>query len=198
MKHLQERSKASWEEILWICTWIIKLKFVKINKIFWSLPIWFRWFQTQWLFILDMDSANESRRYIVMSSLIGCAHAQNDPPSQCPNQWWSSSLLHVHVTGPEWINSLRPNDAYMHQWTNLSYVQIMGCHLFGARGAFQNELLNLRALKFSPVNKMHIFQCMGKIFCVEFQRVPLKFHTKYLTHTLKETIFMQHWNFKSS
>ena len=29
----------------------------------------------------------------------------------------------------------------------------------------------------------HIFQCMGKIFRVEFQRVPLKFHTKYLTHT---------------
>ena len=25
---------------------------------------------------------------------------------------------------------------------------------------------------------------MGKIFCVEFQRYPLKFHTKYLTHTL--------------
>ena len=26
---------------------------------------------------------------------------------------------------------------------------------------------------------------MGKIFCVEFQRCPLKFHTKYLIHTLK-------------
>ena len=37
---------------------------------------------------------------------------------------------------------------------------------------------------------------MGKIFCVEFQRVPLKFHTKYLTHTLKDTIFIQRWNFK--
>ena len=58
-------------------------------------------------------------------------------------------------------------------------------------GRFKNayELLNLRALKCSPVNKMRIFQCMGKIFCVEFQRVPLKFHTKYLTHTLKDTIW---------
>ena len=27
---------------------------------------------------------------------------------------------------------------------------------------------------------------------------PLKFHTKYLTHTLKDIIFIQHWNFKSS
>ena len=32
---------------------------------------------------------------------------------------------------------------------------------------------------------------MGKIFCVEFQRVPLKFHTKYLTHTLKDVDFIQ-------
>ena len=70
----------------------------------------------------------------------------------------------------------------------------------GGGGCFKNtyDLLNLRALKFSPVNKIHIFQCMGKIFCVEFQWVPLKFHTKYLTHTLKDTIFMQNWNFKSS
>ena len=68
------------------------------------------------------------------------------------------------------------------------------------RGCFKNtyELLNLRALKFSPVNKIYIFQCMGKIFCVEFQRYTLKFHTKYLTHTLKNTIFIQHWNFNSS
>ena len=54
------------------------------------------------------------------------------------------------------------------------------------------ELLNIRALKFSPVNKMHIFQCMDKIFSVEFQREPLKFHTKYLAHTLKDTIFIRH------
>ena len=69
-----------------------------------------------------------------------------------------------------------------------------------AGGHFKNtyELLNLRALKFPHVNKIYIFQCMGKIFCVEFQRYPLKFHTKYLTHTLKWIIFIQHWNFKSS
>ena len=68
----------------------------------------------------------------------------------------------------------------------------------GGRFKKTYELFNLRALKISPVNKIHIFQCMGKIFCVEFQRYPLKFHTKYLTYTLKDTIFIQHWNFKSS
>ena len=48
-------------------------------------------------------------------------------------------------------------------------------------GSFKNayELLNLRALKFSSVYKIHIFQCMGEIFCVKYQRVHLKFHTKY-------------------
>ena len=70
----------------------------------------------------------------------------------------------------------------------------------GPVGHFKNtyELFNLRATKFSFVNKIYIFQCMGKIFCVEFQRVPLKFHTNYLTHALKDRIFIQSLNFKSS
>ena len=50
-----------------------------------------------------------------------------------------------------------------------------------ARGAFQKHL-NLRALKFSP---------MGKIFCVEFQRYPLKFHIKYLIHWHIYVIFVR-------
>ena len=52
-----------------------------------------------------------------------------------------------------------------------------------AGGRFKNtyELLNLRALKSPPVNKIHIFQCMDKIF-----------HTKYLTHTLKDMVLVQH------
>ena len=50
------------------------------------------------------------------------------------------------------------------QWINLDILCI--------GGHFKNayKLLNLRALKFSLVNKIHIFQFMGKIFCVEFQR----------------------------
>ena len=52
------------------------------------------------------------------------------------------------------------------------------------------ELLNLRALKISTLYKNRIFQCMSKIFSVEFQRYLLKFHTKYLTHTLKDEHFI--------
>ena len=69
-----------------------------------------------------------------------------------------------------------------------------------AGGHFKNvyELLNLRAVKISMLFKSHIFQYMGKIFCVEFQRVPLKFHTKYLTYTLKDVDSIHRWKFKSS
>ena len=67
-------------------------------------------------------------------------------------------------------------------------------------GRFKNtyELLSLRALKISHLYKNHNFQCKGKIFCVEFQRYSLKFHTKYLTHTLKDVDFVHRRKFKSS
>ena len=46
-------------------------------------------------------------------------------------------------------------------------------------GAFQKHLCALKSkssqLTCSPVNKIDIFQCMGKIFCVGFQWEPLKF-----------------------
>ena len=74
------------------------------------------------------------------------------------------------------------------------------------------DLLNLRALKFSHVNEIHIVQCMGKVFCVEFQRVPLlhtccghlagvtsmtnirMYYQRYKT-TLHMNNYMKHHNF---
>ena len=78
--------------------------------------------------------------------------------------------------------------------SQLVYIQ----HWPGEHFKKTDELIDLRALKLSPVNKRHIFHCKGKKFWVEFQRVPLKFHAKYLTHTLKDIIFIECWNFKSS
>ena len=34
------------------------------------------------------------------------------------------------------------------------------------------------------------FHCIGKIFYVKFQRHPLKFHPKYLSHTVKDANFI--------
>ena len=38
-------------------------------------------------------------------------------------------------------------------------------------------------------SKMHILPCMGSKFCVKFQRCPLKFHTKFGTHTTQNMHF---------
>ena len=78
-----------------------------------------------------------------------------------------------------------------HKMTHILYIK--GLKLpalvlyicMGLGSSLKNEVVNLGACKFSFINKLHIFQCMDTIFCVEFQREPLKFHTKYLTHTLK-------------
>ena len=69
-----------------------------------------------------------------------------------------------------------------------------------AGGHFKNtyELLNPRALKIPLLYIYRILQFMGWIFCVEFQRFPLKFHTKYLTQTLKDVHFIHGWKCKSS
>ena len=80
---------------------------------------------------------------------------------------------------------------------------VKDCALLLEVGASWNQqnakkLLNLSALQISILDKIHIFQCMGNLFCVEFQRVPLKFHTKYLTHTLKDADFIHRWKFKGS
>ena len=68
------------------------------------------------------------------------------------------------------------------------------------RGRLKNayELLYLRVPEISMFDKNCIFEWMGKVFCVEFQRVPLKFHTKYLTHTFRDVYLVFRWKFKSS
>ena len=76
---------------------------------------------------------------------------------------------------------------YLAQWSlkfMWSYGVTIRCHQMAHNhniswGLFKNtyELLNLRALKIRLCIKNRIFQCKGRIFCVEF---PLKCHTKIL------------------
>ena len=121
----------------------------------------------------------------------------------CLNKWlskqsrrhWfetpSHSLSH-HCNGSDYKLNKYWLSAYMMTMTHLHTDDTSGGH-------FKNtyELLNLRTRTIS-MYKNHIFQCMGKIFCVEFQTVPLKFRTKYLIHTLKDVDFIHGWKFKSS
>ena len=48
-------------------------------------------------------------------------------------------------------------------------------------GMFKNtyELLNPRALNISILYEYHIFQCMGKVFFVEFQRLSYPYIERY-------------------
>ena len=102
---------------------------------------------------------------------------------------FSFKKMHLKMSSGKW----RP-------FVSASICWYSGITFLWPGGRFKNayELLNLRALKILMLFISHIFQCMGKIFCVEFQRVPLKFHTKYHTHTLKDADFINGWKFKSS
>ena len=125
---------------------------------------------------------------------------------------WAMDMIQQHNKSSYWLNFTKLFFPYNN---HRQYVQLLilsltwespylGKTVFilrrGPGGRFKNayELLNLRALKISMLYKSHIFQCMSMIFCVEFQRVPLKFHTKYHTHTLKDVDFIRRWKFKSS
>ena len=74
---------------------------------------------------------------------------------------------HVHNI----INSTKNNKHTQHTQKITDFTTLLSLGMLPV-GRFKNtnELLNSRALKFSPVNKIHIFQRMGKIFWVEFQR----------------------------
>ena len=91
--------------------------------------------------------------------------------------------------------SMLMQNHHMNVIPHLPVVDINNLPWPGVHFKSSYEFLNLRALKFSPVNKIHIFQCMANIYCVEFQSEPLKFHTIYLTHSFKYAIFIQSWNF---
>ena len=149
----------------------------------WNIVDWTLGNKVQWNFnpnskIFIQENAFENVICEIVSICLGLnvlsIHGKPSSSREC-------FLIDIHVRGLCW-------------W------RIIVLPYYYSGGRFKNtyELLNQRALKFSYVNKIHIFQCMGKILCVEFQRYPLKFHPKYLTHTLKDMIFMQFWNFKSS
>ena len=78
------------------------------------------------------------------------------------------------------IHFARRTSAFNLKFRSLDCIQHCAWHHLGGDLKNVYELANLGTLKSSPLNKLHIFQCMVKIFCVESQRVPLKFHTKIL------------------
>ena len=109
--------------------------------------------------------------------------SQRTSNAQNVSIWWHPHVLLSSNFNFEMIRLLHGNKLLVWCWSYLN----AGGHLKNI-----NKLLDLGAL--TPY-EIHMFQCMGNIFCVEFQRAPLKFHTKYVTHTSKDIIILQNLNF---
>ena len=81
--------------------------------------------------------------------------------------WQSAKLYVVSPLLTIWIyHSFALSHCHNEAWTNMVAGVGRGVCVC-SKNTF--ELLNLRALKFSPLNKIYIFQCMGKIFVWNFK-----------------------------
>ena len=84
--------------------------------------------------------------------------------------------------GPTWVppGSCRPQIGPMlAQWNLLSGSRTVMSTLWGIFHKDPYEFLNLRALKIAMLYKNYIPQCMGAIFCVEFQRGPYPYIERF-------------------
>ena len=187
----------------WVCPSVHVC--VHINRLGWKMD----WWALNLLFVLHhfksvyslvTRSEIDDKPWDYISDWYVCMHYDN---KWFDNLIWNTlCLLTAFLVG--YFIAVIFLISMNHTWRNNFDM----CNIYGAGEQllirFKNvcelynlELLNLRAFKISVLYKSHIFQCMCKISCVEFQRVPLKFHTKYHTHTLKDVYFILEWKFKS-
>ena len=106
--------------------------------------------------------------------------------SSC-SRYRADIVLVTNLVTSEWLSGLRKSLANIHHIQSLKYEFEKNKN----KKTYDLVNLNLGAPKCSPVDWISIFPCMGKILCAQFQRVALKFHTKYLTHTLEDAILIQ-------
>ena len=134
------------------------------------------------LLCLSLINVSASHR-IFKISMISWSSAQADVTTQteflCGNEWY-------HKTN------------YCVKWSYSKNACFLLCWL---GGHFKNtfELLNLRALKFSSMNKIYIFQCTGKIFLWNSAQNIFPIHWKiwflYNTEILKALRFKSSYVF---
>ena len=85
--------------------------------------------------------------------------------------------------------ALRRDDNTNDQPTLVRPPLLCGIALAGRRFKKTYELFDLSALKFSPVNKMP--SCNAWVSMGGISKGTFEIHTKCLTHTLKDTNFME-------
>ena len=113
-------------------------------------------------------------------------------------------LTHVCITRPQWIKGLIPPNSMLASIISILLIKWIPNNIICLGGKITSNNLFLMiiicfigfsltfkkstglsysckshhlywALTSSPLNKRHTFLCMDKLFCVEFQRLPLKF-----------------------
>ena len=92
-----------------------------------------------------------------------------------PHKIYSMQRISIHIKSQSLcLNVPICTQGMQRTWGPEAGTIIVTGPYYKEQGRFKNvyELLNLRALKISMLYKTRIFQCMGKKFCVEFQRVP--------------------------
>ena len=67
------------------------------------------------------------------------------------------------------------------------------CKVFGHSEIWQHCLLNFKVIWYVVLLIIHCNGAEGGGSKTTYKLINLKFHTKYLSHTLKDTIFMQCW-----
>ena len=141
----------------------------------------FKWC-TQWV-IPWLQAWSHFPDYKQLSNLLEIHQAQYSPTTLGatmgqPFRLWVTFGDQATVFGQHWSWWCSPIVAYQGCQNVMEIAKAQRCARAGGGGGggggLRNtyELLHLRALKISSPYKNRIFQCMGKIFCVEFQRYP--------------------------
>ena len=76
------------------------------------------------------------------------------------------------------------------QWNDTSVIRIWSylSNIVWYRSLDNGTFLFQDLYQKKCLTVVHFFHCMGKIFCVEFQRIPFKFQTKYRANAFKDII----------
>ena len=114
---------------------------------------------TQWSLMPYIDGLMQERRNSIANTL--------ELLQSCPKP----SIWHYHPGSHFWNYSIGTLSCISSLCISFK-ISFLLVQVLVPGGLFKNtyELLNLSALKYLPVNKIYIFHCIGKIFCVEFQR----------------------------
>ena len=93
-----------------------------ISKAFSWMKFFIFWFIFQWSLFLSVQLTINQHwfRYWLGTKQVTMHNL---------NPWWSSLLMHVWITQPQWVNSLRPSDAIWRHRSGSTLAQVMVCCL---------------------------------------------------------------------